>query len=529
MSYSHFAKLASSIAVQSVSSSGEDDDDEAFEMKKYFPDFLWLLRDVVLQVPKGQTPTEYLKTTVLKRGKSFTESASDTISRAILTFFPTIECMTIQPPSADPAVMQDIVSKQSSLEPRFNDQVEKVVQYVLQNLQAKNGFVDGKLVDGPLLAAMAAQYIEAINDPNAIPCINDTWQAAVEARCRKVLEEMVQEYEVEMKSKIAEVGPPMEEDSHNSSSKSPCTLFGLHRSILLSKTQALMKQVGHFLGVPSQTSTTTLTLDSLIAELEHCTAVFEEKECLEVPIEGGSQQMTQKVVSGGILLKFAKDNLRKSRSQCQDLFSQLYKEIEVKIQQEDLSYTFKNLSEDLQALLEQYDKHAVGPAKWEVYEEKRAFIRSQEETYKRLQGWKKEKFETLQKLEEEKSKAAKRDEELKKVTEQMRNDTKMAQKKMEAMHDAHQKEMEKIREQQEKRIEAERQKSEDFMKAQMKEMSEITKENKKEMEQQHRTMMEHMKTMSEQNSESIKAMTASIAGMNKAIENMRKCSYNFQC
>ena len=147
---------------------------ETFDLKNYFPDFLWLLRDAILMVPPGcdgkpMTATDYLKKVVLKRGSVFEETANDRIGRAILTVFPTIECMTIQPPSADPEVMQDIVAKQDCLEPRFNEQVEHLIKYLLQKVRVMNGFVEGKLADGPLLAAMASKFVEVVNDPHVSP------------------------------------------------------------------------------------------------------------------------------------------------------------------------------------------------------------------------------------------------------------------------------------------------------------------------------------------------------------------------
>lgn len=192
--YRYFANLANSITVKSTSQK----DVNAFDFKKYFPDFLWLLRDVHL-LPTGDdgtevTPTEYLISKVLRRGKSFTETKSDEVGRAILTFFPSVECKTIQSPSSKPEVVRDIARRQDSLDPAFNKQVELLVQYFFQRLQAKKGFAATKLVDGPILAAMAEHYLKAVNDADAVPCISDTWSTAVEKRCQEVLEKLTKEY-----------------------------------------------------------------------------------------------------------------------------------------------------------------------------------------------------------------------------------------------------------------------------------------------------------------------------------------------
>ena len=499
---------------------------ETFDLKNYFPDFLWLLRDAILMVPPGRdgkpmTATDYLKKVVLKRGGAFEETANDKIGRAILTVFPTIECMTIQPPSADPEVMQDIVAKQDCLEPRFNEQVEHLIDYLLQKVRAKNGFVEGKLVDGPLLAAMASQFLETVNDPDAIPCITNTWQAAVEIRCKKVLDQMAQEYTQEMEAKIAEVGLPMEEDSIDDQSKSkPFTLLGLHRSTLLQKTKVLMKQVGHFVGGPTvseESGTSILNRESLTAQLEQCTAMFEDTT---VTIQGQSVQ--KKKVIDGILFKFAQRNHSESRSYCVALFTELYLKIEEEMQKGDGSYTFKDLSKDLSALQEEYYQRAIGPAKWEVYAEKESFIKSQEENYERLRGFKKKAFDALQKAAEEKARNDQLNDSLNQLQVQMKNDAEMNAKRMEAMQKEHQDEMQRLRKEQEDKMEKDHQKYEDFMKAQLNDMAEITKENREDMKQQYEAMFKAMEAMNEQNQESLKAMNTSVAAMQKAIENMRK-------
>ena len=502
-------------------------DPETLDLKNYFPDFLWLLRDAILMVPPGRdgkpmTPTDYLKTVVLKRGKGFEESKSDKIGRAILTVFPTIECKTIQPPSADPKVMHDIVASQELLEPRFNEQVESLVEYLLQSVRAKNGFVEGKLVDGPLLAAMASQFLEAVNNPDAIPCITDTWQAAVEARCKKVLDQMIQEYTQEMEAKIASVGLPIEEDSVDDiGSSKPCTLLGLHRSILLQKTEVLMKQVGHFVGGPAanlEGGTSTFNRESLSAELEQSTAVFSEDTI--VTIEG--QRARKKKVVGGVLFKFAQDNHSESRSYCLALFAELYSKVEERMQTMDNSYTFAKLSSDLTILQQEYYQRAKGPAKWEVYTEKESFIKSQEENYQRLRGFKKEAFDALQKASKEKARNDKLNDSLDELQVQMKSDAELNQKRMEAMQKEHQDEMQRLRKEQEERMEKDRQKYEDFMKAQLQDMAEITNENREDMKKQYDAMFKAMEAMNEQNQENLKVMTASVAAMQKAIANMRK-------
>ena len=509
--YSYFANLASSIAVKNTSR----EDENAFDFKKYFPNFLWLLRDVHL-LPTGDsgaevTPTEYLVTKVLRRGKSFKESNSDEVGRAILTFFPSVECRTIQSPSSDPEVVRGIARRQADLDPNFNKQIEQLVQYFFQHVRAKKGFGATNLVDGPILASMTDHYLRAVNDADAIPCITDTWNAAVEQRCRYVLEKLVLEYSTELESCISKVGLPIEEDSPDDMYMAiePSSLFGIHRSILFRKTEVLLKRVGHLVGQSSQ----TYNRESLVAELDHCAAVFEEEQVVQ-EIEG--QPAKRRKVTGGVLFKFAQKNYTESRSACLALFEKLYQQIQEKTHA-DQNYTFEDLLKDLKVLQLDYFRRAVGPAKWGVYYEKREFIKGQEESFKLLKGFQQKSFDAIQKAADESAKAAELADSVNKLQVQMRNDAELNQKRMEAMQKEHYEEMQRLQKEEAERMELERQKYEDFTTAHMQEMAELSKENRDEMKKQHETMLKVMDSMMNQNKEEISALNNTVDQLTAAI------------
>ena len=459
---------------------------------------------------------------MFRRGKSFKESESDQIARAILTVFPSITCKTIQPPSSDPTVMRNIASKQDCLDPRFNQQVEELVQCLFEIARGKKGVVAGKMADGPILAAMATHYLEAVNNPDAIPCISDTWQTAIAMRCKKVMEQLLEEYDQEMEGRIVEQGLPMEEDSQDDKDPTkPFTLFALHRSTLLQKTTALLKHVGHFLTAyaPSQDSSSALNKDSLCKELEIGAAVFTE-ESTEHDING--ELVRKKRVTGGILFKYAQRNHSESHSSCNKLFARLYGSVEEKMKKADKSYTFEDLLKDLELLQVEYYRQAVGPAKWDVYNEKRAFIKAQENGFKVLRGYKKKLFDEAQKAADAKAEAAKLQDSVLTLQTQAKNDAEMNRKKLQELEEHQKEEMEKFQKDERERMEKEHQREKDFMKAQMDQMAELSKENSKQMKDQYDTAMKMMTTMSEQNEKSMAALKSTTENFAKAIENMRK-------
>ena len=486
------------------------------ELRNNFPDFLWLLRDVHLlpvdHSGKEIPPTEYLKTKVLVRSKRFTPTKSDDVSRAILSFFPTVECMTLPPPHADPSRMRDIVSNEHLLEKGFNDKVHSLVQYLLQKVQPKRGYSKGMFVDGILLAELATKYIESINDPDSIPCLDVTWQSAVHQRCSAVTEELVAEYDAEMCSKIAEIGLPLEEESLSVDSSKP-TLFGLHRTIELQKTESLLKQVGHFLGDANVADyDTALSKESLVAEFgKKLTTFDEEKEVYEVQ----GRQARKKKVTGGALEKYTRQNYTESRTFCTKLFSDLYQPVEQRALDSDASYTFEKLLKDLDNIQSQYLEKAVGPAKYEVYHEQSDHVKSQQAIFKKVRGFKNETFKAAQEAAEKSAKAAELYNTVCDLQAQLKDETKLNAKKLEKLQEQHEQEMERCRQQDLQRMEEEHKKYEDFVKSQMEQMAEMTKQNNDQQQQQNKIFIEAMQQSLNQSEDQMKILADTLKMMQR--------------
>lgn len=111
------------------------------DFRDHFPSFIWLLRDATLQIAsetgKELSPSEYLKTQVLHRSKKLLPTDTDRIAMAILTYFPSVECHVLPPPSADTTVLQNISQNEDKLSNDFNTCMQNFVQHVHQNVSAK--------------------------------------------------------------------------------------------------------------------------------------------------------------------------------------------------------------------------------------------------------------------------------------------------------------------------------------------------------------------------------------------------------
>ena len=476
-----------------------------------------MLRDVHLLPVDGSgkeiSPTEYLKTKILVRSKRFNPTKSDDVSRAILSFFPTVECMTLPSPHSDPSVVCDIAKNEHVLEKRFNDKANKLVEYLLQKVQPKKGYMKGMLVDGPLFAELAVKYIEALSDPDSIPCLDNTWQSVVRKRCSAVIDELVAEYDTKMCAKIAEVGLPLEEESFSIDDNQAVTLFGLHRTIELQQTEALLKQVGHFLVDPTAADyDTALSKESLIAEFEQKLAIFEEEEKV-YEIQG--RQARKKKVIGGALEKYTGQNYTESHTFCTKLFSDLYQPVEQRALDSDASYTFEELLKDLDDLKSQYLVKALGPAKWEVYRECSEHVKSQQAMFKKVRGFKDEAFKAAQKASEAGVKAAELSNTLNDLQAQMKDEAELSAKKLEKFQEQHQQEMERCRQQDLQRMEDERRKYEDFVKTQMTQMAEMTKQNEEQLHEQNKAFMDAIQQNMDRNDKTMEMLTGVLKEMSK--------------
>ncbi len=120
-----FTQLSRSLLVQKGKSM------RAEVMRKFFPHFLWLLRDVTLKVTDraGQTisATEFLHTRVLA-----SQSGQPTeLGKSLCSLFPSLECHTLPMPSINPKVIKNIVEQQDKLKPAFNKAVDELIQRIL--------------------------------------------------------------------------------------------------------------------------------------------------------------------------------------------------------------------------------------------------------------------------------------------------------------------------------------------------------------------------------------------------------------
>ena len=385
ISCSCFTKLAKGIVVHK----GQQITVNSF--RPHFPNFLWLLRDAHLAPvdENGEviSPSKYLKDRILRRSDNFEEDTDDKVRRAILVFFPTVDCKILPPPSEDSDVMRAIESNEHKLNPAFRQGVAELVDYLFANVSVKRGFQKSSKVDGPMLVHLTKQYVQAVNDPDAIPHLDNVWETVIKLRREAVLKKLTKEYENDLEAHIKEAsnGCPLEEDSTDAAQQGS-TLMGIHRCVLGAKVRTLMNEMSRFL--PDDDENEGLERERLMVELENRIVQYKTETIKD---DAGTDH-ERKIVTGGVLHKYVRHNYDESEKYCHGKFEELYTPISQKVLSPPAGYTYDNLIEDLAHLDNKYSKVARGPAKWNVFSSKMKEAEKEREYFKQLKGFEAEMF-----------------------------------------------------------------------------------------------------------------------------------------
>ncbi|XP_013380546.1 guanylate-binding protein 1-like [Lingula anatina] len=179
-------------------------------LRRVFPNFMWLLRDVYLKLVhpdtgEEMTPSDYVKEVVFKKDtQKKEETDQEKIGRAIMTIFERVEAFTLPLPGGSD-VVEDIVANANNIELKFNEKMKEFIEYILSDLECNKDMTVNSKITGDQLATMLQHYVQAVNDPDDVPVIKSAWGASVELRHKKILGNMVVKYNTEMEHQTREV------------------------------------------------------------------------------------------------------------------------------------------------------------------------------------------------------------------------------------------------------------------------------------------------------------------------------------
>ena len=332
-------------------------------MKKFFPHFLWLLRDVSLTITNKEgekiTPTEFLHTRVLA-----SESGERTeLGKSLCSLFPSLKCATLPIPSSKRDVIRKIVEQQDRLNPAFNAAVNELIQNILQQVAPKKAIDGVSSVNGSMLAALACGYVDAINTPGALPDLEQGWLAVIRLQLKEYSDKLVREYEREMEESL-NGNLPMEERN----------LMRIHLQTLDRKRRSLQEENYRINPLNSSAE----DVEPLLNQLEQEIIKWSEPADYE----------EERKVVGGVVFQFVTRNFTESKKHCEELFTNLLMQSKVQDKCSRAIQTSEPLeiSAEIEAITKDYHKRAVGPAARQVLEKGLSELNQLRDTLKMIPG-----------------------------------------------------------------------------------------------------------------------------------------------
>ncbi|PFX25984.1 guanylate-binding protein 7-like [Stylophora pistillata] len=177
---------------------------DANQFHKTFPSFIWLLRDVVLYLPKDcHSIKDYFLTRVFKPDP-LQGNQPNQVAESILKFFPGFDAFKLPPPSSDPEVVTNLNRDevQQDVNKPFIRGVQDFRAMLRSRLSPKRSFNDGELVTGEALAALVNIYVSALNTPGTVPSVQSAWEIFVHTKCTEAKLAALQVYESTITSEL---------------------------------------------------------------------------------------------------------------------------------------------------------------------------------------------------------------------------------------------------------------------------------------------------------------------------------------
>ncbi|XP_048855600.1 guanylate-binding protein 1-like [Brienomyrus brachyistius] len=174
-----------------VKSSDEDEADASAEFFRFFPSFIWAVRDFTLELEangKPITADEYLENSLkLKPGHNISATTSNSARECIRKYFPRRKCFVFDMPVHKEKLKIIDQLSDSDLEEKFVKQATEFCSYVLGNSQVKT-IKGGIKVTGRLLAKLVMMYVDTIKS-GKVPCLENAVVALAQMENSKAVEE----------------------------------------------------------------------------------------------------------------------------------------------------------------------------------------------------------------------------------------------------------------------------------------------------------------------------------------------------
>ena len=310
--------------------------------KRFFPHFLWLLRDVHLQMTdKGGNPlepTEYLHRCVFSTKD---EKQSFEAAKLICNFFSSLECRTLCQPSNVPDILHNIFHQQERLRPKFSHELSNVLEYIKESICCKRSIDGSACINGVALTELVSTFVQIINS-DSLPDFQKGWMAVVQEQCNEITDDLLAEYKNEMNGFVANNLPQEEKE-----------LMEKHKEYA---------------------DTVQAKLEERLLELDPFCLVISRRPVLDNFKQRLAEYDESNAVVGGALYSYAVANYSESKSQCESAWKRLVDKYDTqkKFGESVQAATSPDTMPDLNQIQNEYQQSgaAIGPAKFDVLRKK---------------------------------------------------------------------------------------------------------------------------------------------------------------
>ncbi|XP_059810013.1 guanylate-binding protein 1-like isoform X2 [Hypanus sabinus] len=184
----------------------QPDDCDSWEFVRFFPEFVWVLRDLTLDMHidgKDVTPNEYLEHSLKLKDSETSEQDKEynELRRCIRNHFPSRCCFAFPTPTFRKKLKQLQELEDKDLDGEFVTERQNLINYIYTHKKVKK-VVGDQLVTGRRFAELTKAYMSMMSD-GVLPCVESSVAKLAEVENQAAVNEALKFYHNEMK-KISE-------------------------------------------------------------------------------------------------------------------------------------------------------------------------------------------------------------------------------------------------------------------------------------------------------------------------------------
>uniref|UniRef100_H3B0D3 GB1/RHD3-type G domain-containing protein n=1 Tax=Latimeria chalumnae TaxID=7897 RepID=H3B0D3_LATCH len=181
-----------------------DDSDDSIEYARFFPGFVWTVRDFSLELSlEGHpiTEDEYLDNALkLKKGLNKATQQFNLLRESIRNFFPSRKCFVFDRPASGEKLQRMEELDESELNPEFVSQARRFCIYVFESTKPKT-LKGGYAVTGALFGNLAVTYVDTIRS-GSIPCLDNAVLALSQIENSTAVQNALKYYQEKMEERV---------------------------------------------------------------------------------------------------------------------------------------------------------------------------------------------------------------------------------------------------------------------------------------------------------------------------------------